>query len=342
MLTSADGLKKNGNDIYFCGQPHSIFLGNAQNNNFETFPLPIKGDFNPVTISRLVSLIKQLKIDIIMANFNKDVRLGGIAKKIAGRGILVARNGLPILQNKLIYRLTYQHLADRILTNSISIKNKYLHYGWLADDFIKVIYNGIDVSLPRQTDTVEKLTEYKIPADSKVVGFFGRFVGQKQPLTFLKAAMNIIRQIPNTRFIMAGDGPLRASVEQEARTNKFSDRLILPGFQNDIFPLLNICDLVLLTSYKEGLPNIVMEAMWAEKAVVAFDAGGVKELIPNDAVGRVVPMNDIYSMSEHSVSLLRNNDERKQLCSAASQFIKKNFSKDRMIAELQEFLSSLL
>ena len=340
MLTSADGLQKCGNDIFISGQPNSIFLEKARSEKFKTFPLKIKGDFNPVTVIRLAALIKQLQIDIIIANFNKDVRLGGLAKKIAGRGILVARNGLPILQDKLVYRLTYRYMADRILTNSVSIKDKYLQYGWLTDDFIKVIHNGIEIAGTH--DESENLPGYNIPPGSKVVGFFGRFVGQKQPLSFLEIARNIKQKIPNILFIMVGEGPLRNKIEQQAKRYEISDHLILPGFQNTISPYLNACDLVLLTSYKEGLPNVIMEAMNAKKAVVAYDVGGVKELIPNDSIGCVVPVNESDSMSEQSIALLKNDNKRIQMGIDAHLYIVQNFSKEKMISELDGFLRSLV
>jgi glycosyltransferase involved in cell wall biosynthesis len=342
MLTAAKGLRKKGHQVCFCSRSNSIFLDKAKAQDFQTFPLDLRGDFDPYSIAELVKIIRREQVDIIFANFNKDVRLAGIAKRIAGRGIVIARNGLAILPNKLIYRLTYRFFADHILTNTNSIKNQYLQYGWLDDSFIKVIYNGINTSQRSDTVELDSSISLKISPNAPLIGFFGRFVGQKQPMKFLEVAKKINIRIPKAQFIMVGDGPLLDAVKNTILEYNLTDKVHLPGFLDDIQGLLNSCHLVLLTSYKEGLPNILMEAMLAEKAIIAFDVGGVRELIPSDNFGYVVSLNDVHSMSEKSITLLSDPPLIRRIGQQAAAHIHKNFSIEKMTEELDLFLHSLI
>nr|NIS38604.1 glycosyltransferase [Candidatus Saccharibacteria bacterium]NIV04163.1 glycosyltransferase [Calditrichia bacterium]NIV72426.1 glycosyltransferase [Calditrichia bacterium]NIV99742.1 glycosyltransferase [Candidatus Saccharibacteria bacterium]NIW79798.1 glycosyltransferase [Calditrichia bacterium] len=92
MLTTASGLRKRQHQIHFCGRTNSLFLKRGAENQFQTLPLDIKGDFSLPTIIKLAGYYKEHTIAAVIANFNKDVRLGGLAGKISGHPLLVARN----------------------------------------------------------------------------------------------------------------------------------------------------------------------------------------------------------------------------------------------------------
>jgi len=207
----------------------------------------------------------------------------------------VARNGLPILENNWRYRWTYRYLVDGIITNTNAIKNRYLSYGWLPKEFIQVIYNGIDIDQEKNFEKKAILEEFQLPPEKKIVGIFGRLVKQKQHNLFLEAAQKILEGFRNVHFIIVGDGPLRNTIEKQIRSQ--------------------------LTSEDEGLPNVVMEAMLTGTPVVAFDVGGVRELINSDEVGYVVPSNDTQLMAVKTLKLLENSNlAKKSIRMISNQF----------------------
>lgn len=338
MLTIAQGLRHRGHQIYFSGRQNSLFLQRCTQADFISLPLKIKGDFGPLNILKLTAFFNQHDIDIVVVNFNKDVRLGGIARKLAGTPVLVARNGLPIIANNWRYRLTYHHLVDSIITNSSAIKKRYLSYGWLEEGFIKVIHNGIDVEQRIDFKREEILTRFKLPTPTKCVGIFGRLVKQKQHHLFLEAASQIRDKFRNVSFIVVGDGPLRSSIEQKTRTLNLNNDVHFLGLQQEVMPLYRICDVVLLTSEDEGLPNVVMEAMLAARPVVAFDVGGVGELINSNNVGRTVASNDVSSMVNETLAFLKNNELAVETGKKARQRILNEFSIEKMIHEVEAYL----
>jgi len=119
------------------------------------------------------------------------------------------------------------------------------------------------------------------------------------------------------------------------------DNIYMIGFQQEVAELFSLCDIVLLTSETEGLPNVVIEAMLLARPVIAFDVGDVKELIRSDLTGRVVPPNDIYLMTQRAQELLMRPELRESIGQNARKFIKENFSLEKMVDEVEIYLTAL-
>lgn len=341
MLTTAIGLRDRGHRIYFCGQKGSLFLDKCLQSGFETFPLKIKSDISIPNIVRLAGFFRQHEVDAVIANFNKEVRLAGIAGYFGGKPVVVARNGLAILPNKAIYKYTYQLLADGMITNTGAIKNKYLGYGWLPEDFIRVIHNGIHMAGEAPLDGAALREKLNLPDQRPVLGIFGRLVPQKQHTVFLEVAARLLAEWPTAIFLIVGDGPLKDDICKYAAELGILDSVYLVGFRERVSDLYAYCDVVLLTSVVEGLPNVVIEAMLAGCPVVAFDVGGVPELICSEKTGRVVPPNDIVLMCEKTSDLLASPAERAAIGQAARKFIQDHFSLEKMVDEVELYLREL-
>lgn len=335
MFVSASGLRDRGHRIFVAGRRDSLFLERFAADAFPTLPLQIRGDFDIATILALRGFIREHQIDVIIANFNKDVRLAGLARKLMKGTRLIARNGLPILHNNWRYRLSYKSLVDGIITNTEAIKKRYLGYGWMKDDFIRVIHNGIDTSVKTDYATDEVREKFKLPPQRPVIGIFGRLVPQKQHHIFMEVAKQISEKYQEAQFLVVGDGPLREDVMRLATDMSLLENTFFPGFQSNVFPFYAYCDLILLTSDDEGLPNVVMESMLCGRSVVAFDVGGVRELIPRKALGRVVAPNDIAAMTRESLELLGDDKGRAETGAAARQHIVENFSVEKMVEKVE-------
>jgi glycosyltransferase involved in cell wall biosynthesis len=342
MLKAAEGLQKLGHHIIFGGRENSIFLERCKAAGFPTYPLFISGDFNPRTISRLRQIFIRHNINVAIPNFNKDVRLVSLAGKLSTRPIVVARSGLPILRNNWIYRATYRMLVDGIITNTEAIKARYLSFGWLDEGFIRVIYNGVDIKPIPQIDAVQVRQKYALPAEGPIVGIFGRLVPQKQHDKFLAVAQNIVSKRPDTSFLIVGDGPLKEEIEQQIAQMNLQERVCMTGFQEDPTELYLICNVVLLTSENEGMPNVLMEAMHYARPVIAFSVGGVPELIDSPVSGIIVPPNDITEMSSAALQLLQNPQKAESIGRAARERIINNFSVAHMAKQVESYLQSLL
>lgn len=341
MLTTGNGLRERGYKIYFSGRKNSLFLERCAEWGFPTLPLSIKSDFSIKNILELADFYRKNNIDVALVNFNKDVRLAGLAAKISRRPLVVPMNGLPILHNNWRYRMTFKLLVDGIITNTHAIKNRYLSYGWLEEDFIRVIHNGIETDVAADFDNKKTRKKYNLPAQSPAIGIFGRLVKQKQHKLFLEVAKNVLKKSPDTIFLIVGEGPERDTIRQYASELGILDNVHMLGMQQDIYPLYACCDLILLTSDDEGIPNVIIEAMLMERPVISFNVGGMSEAIPTDNVGILIPPNDVGLMTQKTLELLTEPDRCASIGKAARKFIQENFSMEKMIDGTGQYIKDL-
>jgi len=351
MLAAADGLRRRGHAVSLAGRSRGQLLVRGEERGFPVLPLTIRGDLNVWAAVRLRGLFRREAIEIVVANFNRDVRLAGLARGFGRRPLIVARNGLPILHDNWRYRATYRRLVAGIVTNAEAIRRRYLSYGWIPEDFVTVIPNGIDpraagaqANVPNAGDGEAACRDLRarldLPPGVPVVGIFGRLVPQKRHDLFLEAARHVAATHPETRFLVVGDGPGREAVIARAGALGLSERLRMAGFQRDVFPYLACCDVIALSSDDEGLPNAAMEAMLAGRCVVAFAVGGVPELLGADG-GILVRPGDAEALGREIAKLIGDEPRRRALGERARERILREFTLDRMVERFEAYLLDL-
>lgn len=139
-----------------------------------------------------------------------------------------------------------------------------------------------------------------------VVGMIACLKPQKAPLDFVRMADRVRRELPDTHFVMVGDGVLRDAVEDMVRACGLQDHMHLTGWRRDIPRLLAGFDIMALTSLWEGLPKVVVEAQAAGIPVVATKTPGVDEVVREGETGFVVPPGSPGIMASRVIELLNN------------------------------------
>ncbi len=190
---------------------------------------------------------------------------------------------------------------------------------------ITVMYNAVDA-------------ERFAPAPGQAraglcVAMVARLVAQKNPALFVTAAAAVRQQVPDVRFLLIGDGPLRPQIEAQIAAANLADCCTVAGERHDIPQLLRDADLFWLTSNWEGLPNVVLEAMASGLPVIATDVGGTRELIRAGENGFLFAAGDHEALVGHSVRLLTDAAERLRL-SAAARAHAERFTPRRMVAAM--------
>lgn len=342
MITIASALQSRGHEILVAGRPDSYFLSRAGGSGLRTKELRITGEFDPATLLGLRRLYARERIGVVVANFNKDVRIAGLARLPGKQPRVLARNGLAILPDNLRYRLSYRHLSDGILTNTESIRSHYLGFGWVPPDFVHVVHNGISPPPTDPRSPGEVRGTLDLPEEGLWIGAFGRMVTQKRFDLFLAAVALLSQEFPELRALLVGDGPETASLAEEAARLGIRDRVHFAGFQPSVWDWYRACDVVALTSASEGLPNAVLEAMTLGRATVAFDVGGVREMISDPSVGRVVPAGDLDGLVWNIQELLGDRAGRDSLGAAAANHVRRRFSVEAMADQVETILQRLV
>jgi glycosyltransferase involved in cell wall biosynthesis len=149
--------------------------------------------------------------------------------------------------------------------------------------------------------------------------------------TFLIAAA---AEVPGVTFAFAGDGPLRQALETQAREQGVADRCVFLGERDDVPQLLAAADLVVLPSLFEGLPVSVLEAMAAERPVIATAIGGTDEAITTEVTGLLVPPRDPSALAAAIRRLQGDPELSRRLAEAARGRVERSFSADATAREI--------
>ncbi len=173
------------------------------------------------------------------------------------------------------------------------------------------------------------------------VGWVGRFSPQKDPATFLRAARLIRERIPTAQFVVAGeDPPIGFRMDRDVRLVAgdlgLNDVVHFVGFRRDIATVLRSVDLVLHSSRYEGMGRVVCEAMACERPVVGTAVDGVVEaILSRERGGILVPAGDAEGLALGAEELLRNKDFARSLARVGREWVERNLSQERMVADIE-------
>jgi glycosyltransferase involved in cell wall biosynthesis len=253
---------------------------------------------NPFKVWRLARLFQREKIHAIVINLSADLKLAGLAAKLAGVKQVIYRRGSAIaINNTWLNRLIFGHLVTGIIANSQETKNTVLKNNprLFPADKIRVIYNGLKLE---QYDPSPAPRPFARKGDELILGNIGRLVEQKGQHFLVDLAAELkSRRIP-VRIMIGGDGPFKTRLVQLARAKDVSDLIQFAGFVDDVKGFLQAIDVFVLTSLWEGFGYVIAEANYFEKPVIAFDISSNPELIEEGINGFLVKLGDVPAMAD--------------------------------------------
>jgi glycosyltransferase involved in cell wall biosynthesis len=340
MIMAAIGLQSLGHNVVIVCRKGSRLSSKAQKENLEIKETGINSDFDLIACLILRSFFEEFRPHAVIGCQNKDWRVASIALKLLGHNAKVySRQGLQLLRNNWWYKGTVKLLCDGIITNTNSIKKKYETFLPVKEDFIRVIFNGVE------TDhcDVEGFNYSKfIPKTEKnpiIVLSTGRLAYQKGFKYLIDAAAKVIEKYPNAFFFLAGQGKLKTNLIAQIDKLGISRNFILLGFIEDVHSLLKNADIFVLASLYEGMPNSILEAMTHGLPVVSTKVNGVSELLENDVNGLTIKSKDSAEIYRSLLTLIEDKEKRDAFGKKAKEFVSSHFSMNRMVNDLDQFLT---
>ncbi len=226
--------------------------------------------------------------------------------------------------------------TDRFVAVSERNRAQGVELGLFEPDRCDVIRAGVRLELFRgRVDDGAVRRRLGVPATAPVVVQVGNFKPQKAPLDFVRLAARVATSVPEARFVVVGDGPLRGAAEKLAAELGVADRMVFPGWWDDIPGLLGVATVSVLTSRHEGLPCAVVESLAAGVPVVATAVDGTPEAVRHGHNGFLAPAGDVTALADHVIRILREPATAARLAAGTADGLEA-FSTSSMIRRQEE------
>jgi glycosyltransferase involved in cell wall biosynthesis len=300
----------------------------------DLIPLAPHNEVDLAAAWRLSRILKPLRPDIVHAHDPHAVAMAATALSITSptpRPLLVASRRVEFgLARNSFSRWKYGQV-DCFIANSGPIRDRLLGDG-IPRDSTTIVHEGVDVERIVRMPAANVHAEFFLPTQAPIVGNVAALVPHKGQQHLIDAAALVIRDVPDARFVIVGDGELRASLEQHIHRGHLERHVFLAGFRVDVLELTKGFDLFAMSSVSEGMCTALVDAMAASKAAVATHAGGIPDVLVDGQTGFLVPPRDHHAMAERIVQLLRDEPLRQRMGEAALARAREKFTVEKMVA----------
>lgn len=209
----------------------------------------------------------------------------------------------------------------------------------VAREKLVVIPNGLDLAAFDQAARASGAPPWE--GDRRQLLYVGRLDPQKNVLWLVEQAAPWLRELPDHDLALVGDGPLRGRLETRIRELGLQGRVRCLGWRNDVPRLLAACEILLLPSAWEGMPNVVLEAMAARRPVLASDVEGVRELLGECAEHQVAPTGQAAEFGQRLMRLVRDDYLRAALGEQNRARVEQRFTIDYAVKTYERLYESL-
>ncbi len=229
--------------------------------------------------------------------------------------------------------------TDKIICISEAERMSALRHKIANNQKLEVILNGIDFSAIENAIPVKR-KDLNIPENAFVVGMIGRISEQKAPDIFIKAAKNIQEIIPNSYFIIVGDGEQRKEIERYAQENNIN--LFISGWTDNPYSYLKVFDIAMLLSRWEGFGLAIVEYMAAKKNFVATKIDAIPTIVRNGIDGILVDVDSPQQASNAVISLYKNRETAEKMRNEAWEYAHKKYDIQRVAEQHLKLFKSIV
>ncbi len=299
-------------------------------------------------VTRLAPVLRANRFDVVSLWQDGTCLFGALAALLAGTPTIhLVFRGLPPNIRKDRFREEYPELYQALaqvpgvvfVSNSRKAAEAYAEWLDLPLERFHILYNGVpDLATDASDADKEKWEAFEARTQdaTETIGGVFRLEPDKRPQLFIKLAALYLKERPQARFFLVGDGRLRENIEALAQEHDVLDRLLLVGLSNHVGFWYSKMDASVLLSRYEGLPNVLIEAQLLGVPVISTPAGGAEECFVEDETGHLLSdvdhpdMHEAYKKVLNMVDQVRSNAD---LRAHSRQRAQKLFSLDAMLTK---------
>ena len=343
VLLTVMGLRAQGERTLLVAHPDGELRRRAAE-GLDFVPLAPSHELDLKAGWRLSRLFTRTRPDIVHAHDPHAVAMAALGismSSVQPVPVLVASRRVDFRLKKNSFSRWKYRQVDAFICASQAIADLLAADG-IAASRIFTVHEGIDVERIAHTSAASVHAELWLPAHAPIVGNIGALVEHKGQRHLVDAAALVVRQVPDARFVIFGEGPLRAGLEQQVRHLHLEKHVFLPGFRADVINFLKSFDVFVMCSEMEGLGTSILDAMAAGKPVVGTRTGGIPEVVDDAVTGVLVPPGDAPALAGAIVRLLENPSLRERMGQAGWARVRERFTVERMVDRTRGVYRELL
>jgi L-malate glycosyltransferase len=343
VLYTLVGQRQRGHDSRLVCPPGVPLVDRAKTAGIPIYEIPMVGEIDPRTVYHLIQLIKSFQPQVVHLQSSHAHVLGGIATTLTKVPAVILNRWLDFqIDKNLFSKIKYQYGYDMIITVTEAVK-QILVDGGVNPDKIKAVYPAIsaeEYQIP-ETKTILR-NELGLAPNIPVVGLLAYLEYRKGAQTLLNSAPQILKTLPETKFLIVGEGPYKEHLINMTVELGLTQSVIFPGFKKDVARMLALLDVLVVPSYLEAGAVCLLEGMAAGIPLVSSTAGGNPELVQDRVNGLLVPPKDADKLAEAILKVLTDKPLAQQLIETGRRIVRQKFNIDTMVDAIVQVYRDVL
>lgn len=294
---------------------------------------------------QLAKIIREYKADIVQANGSATLKYAVFARWFMRKGSasIIYRNISTVsfwIRNSFLKRHFYSWIcnkADHVVSVGEKSKKDFMETFHFPSSKISVINRGIPVETEDKIQARKEVaSEFGLPEDANILLWAGALSSEKNPTFMINVMKELCRYDYKAYLVMAGKGPESELIKEMIADVSLEKHVVLAGYRKDLSKLLAAADILLLSSYIEGVPGVVLEAAVQSTPTIAVNVGGVAEAIRDDETGMLMRNHDEPAFAGKIRELLDNPVKRRRMGEKAQLMVRNQFDEN---IKTEEFIS---
>jgi len=317
-------------------------IARADGSGAEIIGIDDRGPADLSIVKKAVQLCKERNVAVWHAHDYKSNALGLLVRMFHKMHLVTTAHGWVRFTSRTptYYKIDRFCMKryERVLCVSKDLVERCLESG-IKEDRLSLVDNAIvHTDYHTTAATADEKARFGFSPDHILLGAVGRLSEEKGFDRLLDAVSRLVNEGHNVGLIIAGEGHLQDALQDQVESLELQNRVHLAGYLEDPRELYRAIDMYVLSSLREGLPNVVLEAMASQRTVVTTEVNGIPRLVQDGHNGLVVPTANTEALTEGIRKCLLSKELRTDLAEQGRQTIEENFTfADRMKAVVETY-----
>jgi glycosyltransferase involved in cell wall biosynthesis len=337
-FTTALEFERRGYETFLVTNIHSELSKKAHEKkmNYFSFFVHNMSFLNPFKILSLVSLFRTHQIDTIIMNLPADLKLAGIAARIAGVKKIIYRRGMPHpIRSTWLNRFLFKKILTHVVVNSEEIGRSLVQNNedWFPKEKIILIYNGIESTKPLPPKGERKSSHF-------VIGSAGRLTTQKGQKYLIEMAEILKEKGLGFELLIAGEGELKSELQHLIENADLENEVKLLGHVTDMTSFFHSLDVFVFPSLFEGSANTLIETLQHQIPTIAFDVSSNPEIIIHEKTGLLAKPFSSEELAAHVLDIFHHKEKATSFTQNGFKLVAQKFDSLRNLDQLQKIIDS--